>query len=762
MSRSSRDRRTGRHRRKLSGFYLLAVVAFGVAALPWLAHGLVGALGSNSNDPRQWLPRGFDETETYHWLQAHFGRDEITVVSWPGCTLDDPRTEQLARALLRAPQTAYFQRALTGQQILQQLVSAPLDLPRSEALRRLQGVLIGSDGKTTCVVLTVSARGEADRAAAVEQIRQVAQQQCGIAPGQLRLGGPTVDAATIDVESQRLLLQLAGLSALVSFAITWLRLRSPRLAIIILVTAVYSTALAMAILYYTGGHMNLVMTMLPPLIYVLSISAAVHLVNYYRDALKEGSGDDAPVRALACGWWPCTLASGTTAVGLLSLAVSEIVPVKMFGVYAAAGMCASLVVVLLFVPVALTLWPAASRCGASPRRGTPAKSNADRLVDLIGRRHGVITAGCLLLMVVTACGLPLLRSTVKLQYRFGSHSRIIEDYRWLEAHLGPLVPMEVVVHFDAASHATFLDQLEYVAGMERNLERLPDVGAALSGASFAPILPTGGSLRDVSRRAMLRRNAATLRQGIREAHYLADGDAGEQLWRISLRAPALSDVDYGRFVETLRRSIEPGIECAAGVRVTYTGVIPLIYKAQRELLSDLVESFFLAFALIALVMILVLRDPRAGLLAMVPNVFPAVVIFGLMGLLGVPIEIGSIMTASAAMGIAVDDTFHFLSWFRSGASYAVPRQETLRFAFHRCAGAMVHTTLICACGLLVFSLSSFMPIVRFSWMMTTLLLAALLGDLILLPALLAGPLGTFFSPRRQRRGTADPQRASVG
>jgi uncharacterized protein len=148
-------------------------------------------------------------------------------------------------------------------------------------------------------------------------------------------------------------------------------------------------------------------------------------------------------------------------------------------------------------------------------------------------------------------------------------------------------------------------------------------------------------------------------------------------------------------------------------------------------------------------MLAMLRSVRAGLLAMLPNVFPGVVIFGLMGWLGVPIEIGSIMTASAAMGMAVDDTFHFLSWYRSSARCDVPQQETLRFAFRRCAGAMVHTTLICACGLLVFSLSSFMPIVRFSWMMATLLLAALAGDLILLPALLSGPLGRLLTPRRQ-------------
>ena len=122
-------------------------------------------------------------------------------------------------------------------------------------------------------MLTVSERGESDRAGAVEEIRRVAEQTCGLTPDQLRLGGPTVDAAAIDVESQRLLLELAGLSGIVALAISWVRLRSVRLAVIVLAVAVYSTMAAMAVLYYTGGNMNLVMTMLPPLVFVLSISA---------------------------------------------------------------------------------------------------------------------------------------------------------------------------------------------------------------------------------------------------------------------------------------------------------------------------------------------------------------------------------------------------------------------------------------------------------------------------------------------------------
>ena len=91
------------------------------------------------------------------------------------------------------------------------------------------------------------------------------------------------------------------------------------MAIMILVVAVYSTAVSLAILYYSGSNMNLLMTMLPPLIYVLSISSAVHLANYYRDAVNKSGDRDAPTTSplatsVRQGWLPCVLAAATTAI----------------------------------------------------------------------------------------------------------------------------------------------------------------------------------------------------------------------------------------------------------------------------------------------------------------------------------------------------------------------------------------------------------------------------------------------------------------
>ena len=189
------------------------------------------------------------------------------------------------------------------------------------------------------------------------------------------------------------------------------------------------------------------------------------------------------------------------------------------------------------------------------------------------------------------------------------------------------------------------------------------------------------------------------------------------------------------------------------VFTAYTGIVPIVYKAQRTLLQSLIQSIGLAFCMIALVMMILLRNwrerprvgnllnIRGGMVSMLPNVFPIIVIFGAMGHLAIKVDIGSMMTASVAMGVAVDDTIHFLNWFRKGLRDGKSRHDSIRLAFDKVATAMTQTTLIAGFGLSAFAFSTFMPTQRFGIMMLLLLGAALIGDLIFLPALLAGPLG---------------------
>ena len=139
---------------------------------------------------------------------------------------------------------------------------------------------------------------------------------------------------------------------------------------------------------------------------------------------------------------------------------------------------------------------------------------------------------------------------------------------------------------------------------------------------------------------------------------------------------------------------------------------------------------------------------------MIPNVLPIFIIFGAMGWLNIPIDIGSMMSASIALGVAVDNTIHFLSWFRVDVKQIKNRREAIIASYKRCATPTLQAACISGLGLSVFAFSTFTPTQRFGWLMLTILVAGVVAELILLPAILAGPLGKAFEPKKSRHNTA--------
>lgn len=752
-----------------------AVLLTALLLLPVLAYGARQAMRGGTNDVRQWLPAAFEETRTYNWFVRQFGSEEMAIVSWPGATLDDERLDRMADGLAaymtphgraresaapeRSRQPPLFSHVMTSRQALSDLTGEPMNLPREEAIRRLKGTLLGPDEQTAGLIVTISETGASDRHAALDVIRRVAEQEVGLSADELRMGGPTVESVALDIESERSRYLLAAISVVVALLLAWLCLRHLRLVLIVFATALYSTTLAVALVHFTGGTMNVLLVMMPTLIYVLTISAGVHLANYYREAIREGPAGEATGTALRAGWLPCALSATTTAIGLGSLAISEVVPVRMFGIYSAVGLLVSLPVLLGCLPAALQLWPLASAPAATggsvPAEVSPRR--AARLAAWISRRNRWIAAGGLLLMAVAGFGVVQIETSVKLLNLFSSESRIIRDYQWLERHLGPLVPVEVIVRFDEPREQEMLERMRLVQKVERELEAMESVGGTLSAATFAPTLPTGSGGRELVRRRAVQRRLEQNRGYLVDVQYLQESE-GDELWRISARVDALHGPDYGLFMDHVVTRVGPMLEAysqRSGERVNavYTGIVPLVYKAQRTLLNDLMVSFTTAFLIVGLVMAVMLRSVFAGLVAMIPSIFPAVVVFGAMGYSSMLVDIGSMMTAGVALGIAVDDTIHYLSWFRRGLAQGLSRWHSIGLAYERCAGAMLQTTLICGLGVLVFSFSAFIPTSRFAWLMTTMLVMALLGDLLLLPALLSGPLGKLFDRRKSAEAT---------
>jgi predicted RND superfamily exporter protein len=324
-------------------------------------------------------------------------------------------------------------------------------------------------------------------------------------------------------------------------------------------------------------------------------------------------------------------------------------------------------------------------------------------------------------------------------------NQAVRDFRWFEEHIGPLVPVEVVVHFDQECELDMPERVKVVRLVQQTIAQIEILDGAVSAATFLPPFPGSRSMRSTARRAVYRKRLNESRDKLVEAKYLADTPDGEA-WRVSARILGQTDFDYGQFLVRLQGEVDPvlaKIEEAGyeGISATCTGVTAVVHDVQESLLDDLFNSFVTALALVAVVMMFALRSIYCGLLAMLPNVFPTLLLFGGMGWADRTMDIGSVMTASVALGIAVDGTFHFLKWFVYSLKQGKSSAEAISFSYQHCGRALVQTTIICACGLLIFSFSGFLPARHFALMLMMMLIAALIGDLILLPALLAGRLG---------------------
>jgi hypothetical protein len=732
-----------------------------LVALPVIFWGANSAWEGSRNSILDWLPPSFDETKQIFWFDEKFGGDELLMVSWDDCKLGDQRLAAFAERLRAPPKgesAPLFQTVITGSEIYDQLRSAPLKLETREAQSRMRGWLLGKDRKTTGVIALVSEAGEADRHAAVEHAYNCAEQVQGLSRGQLRVAGATMEGVAIDRVSKASLPLLANLSFLACFAIMFACFRNLRLAIFIFALAIINHFFSMALIHYTGVRMDSILMMVPSLIFVLTVSAGVHLANYYRDAVVEHGFELAAVRAVSSGWAPCWLAATTTAIGLISLVRSELVPVDRFGTFSALTVVAGTGILFLVLPSLLEQWPPRrwarrlrdqqADIGISP----PRWRTVHRLVTTF--RVPIIVLATALL-VVTGWGVTRIQPSAKIHNMFAPESRVLSDYKWIETNIGPLVPVEIVVHIPIPSEHSVVDRMQLVERVRKVVASVDGVDSTISAATFGPSLPADRfGLSGAVRRVAIKRALQRHRDWFIANHYLSLNDApAEEMWRISGRVWAGRDIDYGAVLRQIEERVEQQVAAPlrdqgwSGVHLTYCGGVPLVQKAQDQLLLDLINSFLVAFGLIAVAMIFLLRNITAGLLSMIPNILPSVAVFGWMGWTGVEMEIGSMMTASAALGIAVDDTLHFVTWFRRGMLQGMARREATAYAYERCGMAMVQTSLICGLGLLVYALSPFAPFAKFAWLMFTMLLAAIVADLVVLPAILDSPLGRVFAPK---------------
>ncbi len=686
---------------------------------------------------------------------------------------------------------------------------------------------VGLNLRQSCVVVTLSEKGLQNKKQAIEELKHIATNQCSIPDDKLHIGGPPVDNVAIDEAGNKSLNLLAGTAIIIGFMVSWFSLKSIKLVTIVSTAGIYSAILSLSLVWYCGSPVDAILFTMPSLVYVATTSGAIHLSNYYRDVRLEGHpARGAGGHALKHAALPLSLATGTTAVGLATLCYTELIPIYYFGLYSAIGVLVSALLLVFYVPAALELWQpyiAPKAVGEIEDAETHSSINEAgfwwRCGQWILLHNKKVSFACLAVMFAIGCGINHNEISVQLMRLLSPRDRILQDYAYLESKLGPLVPMEIVLRIPVANPADeeagnlktadsetarlrFVERLRLIGLIQQSVEKLPQVGSTMTTLTFMQDpdqLATGlpERIQDSVRNKQLLKNRDQMLMADFLRHEVTDGKH-EEIWRISARVSALKNVDYAAFITDLKQSVEPVIaqyllelhghgkvsNAVASIlpswvdprgfrddiHVEYTGVVPLIYKAQHSLMDGLVWGFLTDFALIVAVMIIVCRDWSAGLVLLFPSAFPAVVVFGSMGWIhyglqsmswgSLWIDIGYVMAPAVALGVTVDDVVHFMLWFQRGIQEGKTRKQAVELAFHGCARAMYQSWGVIGVGLAVFSLSPFMPTRNFGIMMISMLTVALAGNLLMLPAVLAGPGGRIFAWGIRRK--ENRRRAKLG
>jgi predicted RND superfamily exporter protein len=633
-------------------------------------------------------------------------------------------------------------------------------------------------GTPIALAIYLSEAGNADRNGAFHWLTTAAK-QCGITPDSIHMGGSAVIGSALNREvikavwdndappakiHRRSIILLSGLVG--GILALWM-LKSFKLAGMVLGVSYYTTLLSTALVPLTGGTMNMVLIVLPTLILVTTLSVAIHIANYWQHA-AAANVQTAVADAIKTAFVPCLWAGITSAIGQASLITSSLAPIRDFGIYSAIGTLISLAVTLYGLPALLQIWPS-----KPPRPEELNNTFWHGLATWIARHHQLVTIVSLIASAACICGLKSFKTETKVIRYFAESTRTVRDYEFIEDRMAGIIPVDVIVRFDRESQQQlkFLQRRDLIQQIQTAMEKLPDISGSLSLVDFLPSISDPGEKAHTRERAKFNASSRIIEDRVKSGDQpgsktlisIADdvtefNAAGDELWRITAQVAVMSRRNY----QDLRRELDE--ICSSVLRKTagtaekvapagalrsyhpgashfITGEIPLFLATQHELLESFVSSFIGAFISIAVVVMFVLRNPIAGFLAMIPNVLPIAAVFGLISWFGVNVDIGSTVTASIALGITIDGTLHLITWFRLGIQEGKSRAEAVSLAMGHCGPAMWQTTLVVSVGLIMLYPSELILISRFGWLMTALLAAASISDLILTPALLAGPMG---------------------
>jgi predicted RND superfamily exporter protein len=430
------------------------------------------------------------------------------------------------------------------------------------------------------------------------------------------------------------------------------------------------------------------------------------------------------------------MTSVTTVLGLLCLLSADLAPIRQFGLVAAVGVLAALVVTVLLLPILLAVIPMRRVVAPEPIRS----GRFTRLLAWLGSWQRGRTV-----LVLLACGVvvgpaayslrQLTVGTNSLDY-FREGDPVRRGTEWIDRNVGGTTSLEFLIEADTEDALVEPALLEKMESFQAYLRQVPGITKVFSVTDMLKTLNRAfhGGEEQAFR---IPDSATAVAQELLVVEGSADLDALLSRDRTHGRITARVAMDTSRELAHRMPEVEAHMHEVFGeaASVTPTGIIYLMHEMEGYLISSQIKSFLLAFIVITLAMAGALRSFKLGALAMIPNLLPIVCVLALMPVLDIPLDVGTVMIAGVALGLVVDDSMHFLYRYQEERKRAPDARHALAGAMSYAGRPIVFTSIVLSLGFGVLLFGSFNPVANFGVLAALVIALALVFDLVVLPAI---------------------------
>ncbi|MGE0708090.1 MAG: RND family transporter [Planctomycetota bacterium] len=499
-----------------------------------------------------------------------------------------------------------------------------------------------------------------------------------------------------------------------------------------------------------GVPLSQLSAILITLVICVGIADCMHFVATYQRLARKLAPDEAALESLREVWVPCLLTSATTAAGFLSLLTSNLAPVRNLGLFAALGCLIAYLLLLVVPPAMITGWQpsplgageegATQQAAGDTHEGDAVGRLLSRVEALVTRRPGLVVGVALVLTLAAAPGMTRLEVDNDLMADLDEDEPLRQDLAFVHERIGGTVAAEVVIEplvppVDQLPPAAVLVRAaaleEWIRQAHPAVKAVVGVTEGLLEICKAFGIPQQVPDKDAGTAQLLTLLSSSDSEFYAQ-HVAVDGSA----LRISVRMNLIGSKHYKALLGGLQAELERRFQGVA--RAHITGGAMLLSRSNDYLLETQRDSFLLALIVVSLLVAGSTRELRLGLISLVPNVVPLVIVLGAMGWLGVSISVTIALIATIAIGIVVDDTIHFLHCLREEL-HAHPEEDTaaaIGATLGSAGRAILFTTLLLVGCFAVYLLGNMGSLRRFGAIACMTFIAAFLCDMLLLPALL--------------------------